>query len=159
MVSSRFTSRDKGAKPNSVPQASKRSSNYSRFLCGSVRIWRFIEMGCRKRRTDSAGPIGVNLFPSLLLVKKKIHPSRKEGSALASSLLLPLSVRDVTVNPLPQVPSSPFCCFHQHSSTHACTLFAPSPVFFFFFGTVYNNPFKPPATPFVFSHVVICLSF
>lgn len=35
---------------------------------------------------------------------------KKEGSALLSSFLLPLSVRDVTVNPLSQVPSRPFCC-------------------------------------------------
>lgn len=42
--------------------------NYGRFLSGSVRILRFIEMGCRKGGTDSAGLIGVNLFPSLLFV-------------------------------------------------------------------------------------------
>lgn len=109
MASGRFA---RGAKPNSVPQAPGRSSNYSGFLSGSVRIWRFIEMGCRRRRTDSSGPYRSQSVPLSIVGKKKINPSRKEGSALASSLLPPLSVRDVTVNPLPQVPSSPFCCSH-----------------------------------------------
>lgn len=77
MASGRLTSRNTGAKPNSVPQASKHSSSRGGSLSGSVRIVRFIEMGCRKRRTDSAGPIGVNLFPSLLLVKKKIPHEKR----------------------------------------------------------------------------------
>lgn len=80
----KFPSRDKGAKPDSVPWAPQCNSNYSGFLSWSVGIWRFIQRRGRKRRTDISGPIGVNLFSSLLLVKK--NPSWKEGSALDSAL-------------------------------------------------------------------------
>lgn len=74
-ASGRFPSRDKGAKPNSVPRASECSSDYSRLLSWNVGIWRFIETRSRNR-TDSAGPIGVNLFAALLLVKKISHGKR-----------------------------------------------------------------------------------
>lgn len=70
-----------------------------------------MEVGCRKWRTDSAGLIGVNLSP-LSIVGNRKSPHEKEGSASASSLQLPLSVWDVTVNPRPhkchQAPSAAF---------------------------------------------------
>lgn len=68
-----------GTRVESQIQPSKCWTNCHKIPFLECIIWRFIEMGWRKRRTESAGLTGVNLFFRSIVGLKKKKTSQKEG--------------------------------------------------------------------------------